>query len=137
MGASAAFQGLRPSAHGPEQAPCGFCQTVIQLTYAQQRWLRWQPGQNVFCNQRCCHDHYQAKRRRRPQSRQDEYQRYIQHRRERWHSQAGVIHAEDQWCLGDGWSWVALPGYGPYRCTCEAGVQCAACRRWKEPRSEH
>ncbi len=33
-----------------------------------------------------------------------------------------------------GWSWWLLQPYSPYRCTCQAGIVCEACRTWREPR---
>lgn len=137
MGASAAFRGTPPPTSAPQTAVCGACGAHITLTYAQQRWLRWQPTQHVYCNQRCCNAHYQAKRKQRPQARQEEYQRARRQRRDTGAgARVGVIHSTDQGLLGGGWSWLPLPTYSQYRCTCQPGVTCEACRTWREPRED-
>ena len=111
--------------------PCGFCGAIITLSVAQHRWKRFHPTSHVFCGTRCCNRYYQRRRQQQPGGRQAEYQRSKQHRSGIVSEGPGVIHATDQDYLGGGWSWVALPSYAAYRCTCRPAQPCDACRTWR------
>ncbi len=113
------------------EEPCGYCHATITLSAAQRRWKRCHPDRHVFCGTQCCNRHYQQKRRETPEARKAEYQRYVKQRNGTLHDVPGVIHVTDQDYLGGGWSWVPLPSYGAYRCTCRPKQECAACRAWR------
>ena len=115
----------------PMTGRCSACHQELVLSPAQRRWQRCRPASQVFCNTKCCNRYYQRLRQQQPGGRQAEYQRYKHQRAAAPSDGPGVIHATDQDYLGGGWSWITLPSYGAYRCTCRPKQECASCRAWR------